>query len=83
MAKIQLTGNYLLLQKKDIKQSEYEITGGDPTTPIYEIKHGGPDVSLDDGDTVILRPGSYDNINIDGNIYVFAEGDDVAGKVDL
>ena len=81
MTKIELFTDSVLLKKVEATKGEFEVTGGDPTSPVYEVAFSGPEAPVKPGDTVILKPGSYDNNVIDGVTYLFAEGSQIAGKV--
>jgi hypothetical protein len=82
MTKIEMLADNLLLKKVEAKKSEFEVTGAvEANSPLYEVAFSGPEAPAKPGDTVIVKPGSYDNQVIDGVTYLFAEGFQVAGKV--
>jgi hypothetical protein len=85
--KITMFGTCVLLKKIELNKSEFELTGdAEGRTPLYEVAHkdtaanGGSGIFAA-GDTVLLKPGHYENIVIDGVTYLFAEDSQVAGKV--
>lgn len=83
MTKIVMLADNLLLKKQEAKKMAFEVTGAtDPLTPLYDVAFAGPEAPAKAGETVILKPGSYDNQVIDGVTYLFAEGHQVAGKVE-
>lgn len=79
MMKIEMQDDCFLLKKVEVKQSEYAVAGDvDSQGSLYEIVYAWDHTA---GDIVILKPGSYSNLTIDGATYVFAEESDIAGKV--
>ena len=85
MVKIEMLGDNLLLVKQEPKRASEFETGGDeqPHAPLYMVHFAGPDAPVKQDDVVILKPGAYENNVIDGITYLFAEGPQIAGKVDL
>lgn len=79
--KIEMLDNNILLIKQEIKKSEFEVTGDvDRNMPLYRVAVCGPNAPVKVGDIVIMKPMSYENIMIDGQTYLFAEGTQIAGR---
>ena len=82
MSKINMLGDNLLLTKVEVKTSEFDGVGAaNSAGSLFTVAFAGPDAPAKRGETVFLKPGVYDQQVIEGEVYTFAEGQYVAGKV--
>lgn len=90
MGNIELQAGCLLLKKVVQAKSEFVVTGAvDPNTPLYEVAFTGDNTNGIHGplgksgkpSVVILKPGSYENMVIDGVTYLYAEISQIAGRI--
>jgi hypothetical protein len=85
MAEIRLYGDNLLLKKVEPKKTgEFEVTGDvDPLTPLYIVHHTGDAIGghIIEGTQVLLKPGSYNSVTVDGVQYTFAERSQIIGRI--
>ncbi len=78
--KLILTTDCLLLQRLEAAKSEFETSEPDPVGAVFEIKFAGKPYKVEavpgeykPGQRVLLKPGTYENINYAGKDYVYAE----------
>lgn len=84
MTKITLLGDSLLLKKIEVKSNPFDAVGAaGKDIAMFTVCFAGPSAPVKAKDTVILKPGDYNNQIIEGKTYLFAEGSQIAGKVTL
>lgn len=89
MTKITMQGDNYLVQKEEKVQASEFVNPGETRGAIYVVKHA-PEIPPKDGKTdyyavdsaIVLKPGDYDNIEIDGDVYVPITPGDVLAVVE-
>lgn len=77
----QAYGENLLLRLVDSEQSsEFISTDGQLGTPIYEVIYNVTELACSH---VIIKPGHYPEVEIDGVIYTVATLDDVLAEIEV
>jgi hypothetical protein len=74
-------GNNIILKKLEVADSEFVITDSNQGTPVYEIiKQVSPMIEKC---YVILKPGAYAEVEVDGQQFTAATFDDVLAEVEV
>lgn len=82
--KIHVFGQSILLKRQEQKDETEFLTPGtlDDRAPVFLVEYCGSDAGVNPGDTVLLKPGNYDAVQINGKKYTYAEGDQILGKLE-
>lgn len=83
MYQIQMTDENILVQKKiEENKSEFEVAGDvEKLGAVYEIKHISDEEIYKVGDLVLLHPGSYEALPLNGEVFTTITYDDIIAKV--
>lgn len=80
MSKIQMIEDHLLVQKVEIKESQFEMVGTvDKRGAVYKVRHSFKGCRFEKGDTVMLNPRVYEGLYFEDELFtVIKEGDIIA-----
>lgn len=83
MYQIQMTDENILVQKKiEENKSEFEVAGDvEKLGAVYEIKHIFADADYKVGDLVLLHPGSYEALPLNGEVFTTITVEDIIANV--
>jgi putative sterol carrier protein len=85
MTEIFMTGENMLVEKVEVKtKSEFINTADSSRSGVfYIVRKSGDDAKYDEGETVMLKAGSYDQVIIDGTTYLHVENQHVIATATL
>lgn len=83
MYQINMVDENILVQKKiEENKSEFDIPGDvDKRGAVYEITHAPEDCDYKAGDLVLLHPGTYEALPLNGEVYTTITESDIIAKV--
>lgn len=80
ITQIKMLGDNLLVLPIELEApSEFAHAGQNEGT-VYEVAHAGPDSTFKHGDLVILKPGPYDQLVVNGEIFIPVSDSEIIGK---